>query len=450
MSHPALTRQRRVMTISVTALAAGGVLAACAPGSGSGGATSSAATSVSTTLGSEPIKLTLYDGQGLKAMDEALIAAFEKKYPNVTITGTYDPDAVTTQNQPRQLASATPPDLIRVISVTSGTKNGLLTDLTPYEKAYSWDSLPASQLSQFREENNVAGSGDLYAKPSGFTMTGLYYNKKLATKVGMSGAPTSVAQLTTFFGKAKQDGLTGLMVSNKMGAAVMPFQLMANSTMGVKAVTQWVFNAPGAKINTPEGVKAAQQLGAWNTAGYLPSGLNGLDSNATIAMFEQGKGVFYVSGNWDANALAKAMGSNVGFVEFPAFTEGGQAGAMSDAATAFGIPSKSTHKDAAAAFLNFLSSDEARQIAVDNSYMPTGSTSATAPKIASGDVLGDVLKAFDTLSTAGGQVPFVQNATAGISNQAWTPETQNFLGGKTTAQKFLDNVQAEYENELQQ
>ncbi len=137
--------------------------------------------------------LKLYDGQGLKSMDQALIAAFKTKYPNITINGTWDPDNVTTQNQPRQLASATPPDLIRVISVTGGVKDGLLTNLDSYATAYGWDKLPASQLSQFRAENGVAGSGNLYAKASGFTMTGLYYNKKLATQIGMTTPPKSVA-----------------------------------------------------------------------------------------------------------------------------------------------------------------------------------------------------------------------------------------------------------------
>ena len=61
-----------------------------------------------------------------------MIAGFQEQYPNITITATYDPDDVTTQNQPRLLASETPPDLARVISVTDGVKNGLVTNLDPY------------------------------------------------------------------------------------------------------------------------------------------------------------------------------------------------------------------------------------------------------------------------------------------------------------------------------
>ena len=63
-------------------------------------------------------------------------------------------------------------------------------------------------------------------------------------------------------------------------------------------------------------------------------------------------------------------------------------------------------------------------------------------------MLNDVQAAFQTISTANGQVPFVQNATAGISNRAWTPESQLLLDGQSTPAEFVTNVQTEYANEL--
>jgi raffinose/stachyose/melibiose transport system substrate-binding protein len=176
--------------------------------------------------------------------------------------------------------------------------------------------------------------------------------------------------------------------------------------------------------------------------------VNALEANAAQGMFEAGKGLFFPWGNWYASAVDKAMPGQVGFFPMPPFIAGGKPAAMSDAATAFGIPAKSTNKDAAAAFLNFLSSDEARQIAVHNGFMPSGTKDQKAPSIKDGSVLNDVTMAFGEVSEAGGQVPFVQNATAGISNQAWNPESQLWLGGKTTSEQFVKNVQAKYEEEL--
>ena len=247
--------------------------------------------------------------------------------------------------------------------------------------------------------------------------------------------------------KAKADGVVGMVVHDKEGGGAFPYQLLLNTAMGPDKVSQWVFNAPGATIDTPESVAAAKQVTDWNSAGLFPSSVNALDANAADALFAGDKGLFYPWGNWDAANLDKTMPGNVGFFPMPPM-RGDKVAAMSDAATAFGIPAKSTHKDAAAAFLNFLSSDQARQIAIDNGFMPSGLTSQPAPTIKQGSVLNDVTKAFATVSSDGGQVPFVQNATAGISNQAWNPETQLLLGGRSTPQQFVANVQKAYASEL--
>ncbi len=439
---------RRSVVAALGVLSLGALVACGAPGGTSGGSSSEVVpTAVSTDIGTKPVTLKLYDGQGLKALDDALIAAFTKKYPSVTITPTYDPDNVTTQNQPRQLASPTPPDLVRVISVTAGTKNNLLTNLDPYAKAYGWDKLPPSQLSQFREENGVAGSGSLYAKASGFTMTGLYYNKALAQQLGMTTPPTTIDELTALMDKAKAAGLTGMVVANKEGGGVFPFQLLLNTTMGPDKVSQWVFNAPGATIDNAQGVSAATTVDQWNKAGYFPKAVNALDATAADALFASNKGLFFPWGNWDAANLDKTMPKQVGFFAFPS-TGSGSPAAMSDAATAFGISAKSENKDAAAAFLNFLSSDEARQIVIDAGFMPSGTADQPAPTIPADSVLNDVTKAFTTVSGGNGQVPFVQNATAGISNQAWNPESQLLYAGKSTPEQFVKNVQAKYEEEL--
>jgi multiple sugar transport system substrate-binding protein/raffinose/stachyose/melibiose transport system substrate-binding protein len=239
-----------------------------------------------------------------------------------------------------------------------------------------------------------------------------------------------------------------MVVANKEGGGVFPYQLLINSSMGPEAVSKWVFNAPGATITTAESVAAAKQVDDWNKAGLFPPSVNALDATAADAIFAGNKGVFFPWGNWDAANLDKTMPGQVGFMPMPPVKAGGQIRAMSDAATAFGIPSKSSNKDASAAFLNFLSSDEARQIAIDNGFMPSGLASQAAPTIKAGSVLTDVTKGFADVSGAGGQVPFVQNATAGISNRAFTPEMQLLLGGSSTPQQFVSNVQAKYEEEV--
>jgi multiple sugar transport system substrate-binding protein/raffinose/stachyose/melibiose transport system substrate-binding protein len=82
--------------------------------------------------------------------------------------------------------------------------------------------------------------------------------------------------------------------------------------------------------------------------------------------------------------------------------------------------------------------------------MPSGAEDQAAPEIKQGSVLADVVTAFQEVSAANGQVPFVQNATAGITNQGWNPQTQLLLGGKESAKDYVANVQETYEQELSQ
>lgn len=74
--------------MSVACLAS---VAACGPGSSSNKANTETE-AVSTDLGDTKYELKLWDGAGLKTFDDQLIEAFQKKYPNITIKATYDPD----------------------------------------------------------------------------------------------------------------------------------------------------------------------------------------------------------------------------------------------------------------------------------------------------------------------------------------------------------------------
>ena len=101
----------RIMRNSGAALAAifiAGSLTACGPGSASSSRSDTNPTEVSTDLGNKKYELTLWDGAGLKAVDEALIAGFEAKYPNITITGQYDPDNVVVPEKLRTLDRGRP------------------------------------------------------------------------------------------------------------------------------------------------------------------------------------------------------------------------------------------------------------------------------------------------------------------------------------------------------
>ncbi|MGQ1838721.1 ABC transporter substrate-binding protein [Kocuria turfanensis] len=422
-------------------------LAACAPpGAGSAPAASEAApTEVSTDLGDEPVELTLYDGAGLKAKDEALIRAFTEKHPNVTITGRYDPDDVQAQNAPRVLASDDPPDIARVIALSDVAGDGLLTDLDAYADAYGWDELPEGQLAQYRvNEDGVRGEGSQYTLADGFTVTGFYYNKDLAEKVGMSAPPRTMEELEGLLAEAEDAGIVPIMAGNQTGQVMTSTQMMLNHALGAESLNEWVFHAPGATIDTPEAAEALARIQDWAEAGYYPEDTNGTDATGALGRFAAGDALFYPSGNWDAAALDEQMGDNVGFFLPPA-PDGQKPATMSDPASNFAIPAGSDAKDAAAAFLDFLRSEEARQVVADAGFAPSGE--GEVPATEQGSVKAQIQEAFAQLVEADGQVQFVQNATNGLTT-TWNSEVQRLVDGATSPEDMLAAVQRQYESEL--
>ena len=141
--------------MSVACLAS---VAACGPGSSSNKANTETE-AVSTDLGDTKYELKLWDGAGLKTFDDQLIEAFQKKYPNITIKATYDPDNTSQQNGPRIISAADTPDIARITDINSAVRGNHVVNLDAYADAYGW-KLPDSQTQVYRVgSDGKIGSG---------------------------------------------------------------------------------------------------------------------------------------------------------------------------------------------------------------------------------------------------------------------------------------------------
>ncbi len=419
-------------------------VAACGPGSSS---SNSSATSepVSTDLGSEEIELKLWDGAGLKTFDDQLIEAFQKKYPNVTITATYDPDNTSAQNGPRIISASDTPDIARITDINSAVRGNHLVNLDEYAEAYEWN-LPESQTEVYQvDSNGKIGSGSLYAVPDGVSMTGLYWNKKVAKELGITEAPTTIEQLEADMKKAKDAGKLAMMMPAKEGGTSYIYQALLTSYEGRDAVQDWILQKDDATFVTDGALKAAEQVKSWQDAGYFSSDALALDGSTALSRFCNGEALFFPSGSWYSASINEALGDDAGWVAFPGVNEGEES-AASNAVTAFGIPANAKHKNAAAAFLNFLQSDEARQIAVNNGYPPIGEGDAPDTD---NQLLSQVLTSYESLVASGNTTDYINNATAGIQSSAIIPGFQSLLDGTMTPQEFVDSIQKQYEKETE-
>lgn len=442
--------RRRALLLAPLAAVAVATAACGAPGAEPEKSTGGDA-AVSTELGTDPITLELYAETGFPLV-KALADEFTKQYPNVTFNTREDQFTVIVENAPRVLASDNAPDIIRLPTMVDLVKDGLLKNLDPYFTAYGWDKFPASQLVQLRiaEGGGPRGSGSLYGAGLGYSVTGVFYNKDLAKRVGMTQPPATIAEFEQLLAKAKAAGVPPIMQFNKNTAGInFPLQALQNQFGDPTQVADWIFQKPGATFDTPAALRAAETIEKWAKAGYFPSDANAIDYTAMMGQFQQNKGLFMFNGDWESGNLDKNMAGKVGFFLFPAETAGGKHVAMS-APNTFGIGAKAKNPDAAAFFLNWVHTNaKAREISVTvGGSSPGGPAELPVPTAAEGTVLAETLKASAQLAAENGAVDFTANATGAIFAAAITPELQKLIAGQQTPQGFVKAVQAEYEKEL--
>ncbi len=417
---------------------------------------SSAAPSVAAgpSCGTDPVVLNAVFETGFD-LPFKLSEEFTKQFPNVTWKISQDQFANLISTTPRLLAGDNPPDLIRLPTMVSLVKDNLLKNLDGYVTAFGWDKWPAAQLAQNRVgTDGTRGAGSLYAAGLNYSLTGVFYNKKLASQIGMTEPPKTVAEFEDLLAKAKAAKLQPIMQWNAAASGAglaFPLQNLMAAYGETAPINDWIFQKSGAAIDTPTNTTAAQHLQQWIKAGYFPKDTNAIEYTDANARFGKGEGVFMFNGDWQNAVYDKDLAGNVGFFVFPSATAGGPVAAMSAPLT-YGIAAKAKNADCAAAFLNWVATnDKARQIdvAVGGSN-PGGPTDLPIPPAASGSVTNDTLEAGGAVAKSNGSMDFIANATGTIFAQGWTPELQKLVGDKQTPDGLLKAVQAEYKKELAQ
>lgn len=467
MSH---NRKRAIRPVALGALAAMALgLFACSPpgesteteepqasgtvtGTNTGTATpeETAASGVELSCGTDDVVLKGYFETGFP-LPAALAEEFSNQYPNVTFDIREDQFAVITQNAPRVLQDS-PPDLMRLPQMSELAKDGLLLDLDPYAEGYGWTDWPETQLVQLRvDEDGRRGNGPLYAMGLSYSMTGVYYNKELAAQVGFTEPPKTLAEFDELLQKAKDAGISpiGQFNGGATGGLAFPLQALMASYGDPTAINDWVFQNPGATINTPENLAATEHLKRWIDAGYFEADVNSLDYSQMMSRFIGGETLFSFNGDWEAGNLDAQMTGNAGFFLMPPLEEGGQIGAMS-APNTFGVSAFAENPDCAAFFFDWTATnDEARRITVEiGGSSPLGAVGSFMPEVDAGSVTAATLEAGDLIGEANGAMDFIANATGAIYAQSWTPNLQKLVAGEQTPEGLLEVVQTDYESQV--
>ena len=418
------------------------------------GTASTEPSAASLSCGTDPVVLKASFETGFD-LPFKLAEEFTKQYPNVTWDIQQDQFTNLINSTPRLLSGDNPPDLLRLPTMVSFAKQGLLKNLDDYAKAFGWNEWPVPQLNQNRvAEDGSRGSGSLYAMGLNYSLTGIFYNKELAAQIGMTEPPKTLAEFDELLAKAKEAGLLPIMqwgsAKSGMGLA-FPLQNLMAAYGPVEPINDWIFQKPGATIDTPSNLEAAQHLERWIQSGYFPSDINAIEYTDANARFGKGEGVFIFNGDWQNAGYDTDMPGNVGFFLMPPVEAGDPPAAMSAPLT-FGIAANAKNADCAAFFLNWVATNEtARQIDVTvGGSNPGGPSGASMPSVAEGSVTNETLAAGPVVGEAGTSMDFIANATSAIFAQAWTPELQKMVGGQQDAAGLLKAVQEEYLRQLSQ
>jgi raffinose/stachyose/melibiose transport system substrate-binding protein len=394
------------------------------------------------------ITLVVWDQEVRGSQNDALLAlnaAFQTKYPNITIKRTSQSFDDLKAQVSLALSGNDVPDVVQVNNARGDmgqfVKAGQLVDLTPYAQTYGWETrFPASVLSKVRysADGTTFGDGNLYGLPQTGEIVGIFYSKKKLEPLG--ALPSTWDEYFALLAKAKEAGEQPMILGNidKWPALHVFGPLQAHTVDPAEVVKLGMGNA-GASWLSDANLAAMQRFADWGKDGYFGKSPNGTDYDAAWNDFTKGTGVFLPGGSWLGTDMEAAMGDDLGFIAPPPAVDGKLA-TTGGTGIPFSIPAKAKNQEAAAAYIDFITTDEAMKLIADNGGFPVLNTAQHAP--ASG-VNKEIFEAFDKVSQEGTLLPYLDYATPTFSDTAGQG-LQEVLGAQRTPEQVLEDFEADY------
>jgi raffinose/stachyose/melibiose transport system substrate-binding protein len=426
------------------------VVVACTPGGEVDRASAPPAPSTTGVANDGPITLTIWDqesGQVSRIWDQ-LNAAFEQQYPNVTVKRVKrDFNELKTLLR-LAMSGPHPPD---VVEVNQGwpdmgqlVKAGLLLPLDNYAEAYGWTdrvSPNVLSVSRWSPDGKEFGTGELFGYTTMGEIVGVYYNKEHLADLGID-VPTTFDEFEHDLAVAKQAGMIPIQFGNNDAfPGIHEYAVVQDQMASVEALSNFIFGNGDASFDTAANLRAATTLQDWADKGYFTPGFGGEGYQTAVNDFAKGDGLFTITGNWIVADLG-ADNSDFGFFALPPLEEGGQPVSTGGAGFPLAISAGSKNPDAAAAYIDWMTSDNASDLLLETGQIPLrngASTSAVEP----GTVLADVVNTARTVSEANGIVPYEDWATPTFYDTL-TAAIQELMADRITPREFVDKVEADY------
>jgi raffinose/stachyose/melibiose transport system substrate-binding protein len=406
------------------------------------------ATAAQPSLTTEPVTLVVWDGETGDApniMLEQLNAEFQEMHPNVTIERVTKSFEDLTATLPLAVSDPSPPDIVPVnygwTQMGAFIEAGHLLPLDAYADQYGWrERVPASFIKPhtFSADGKKFGGDSLFSYSYAGQWVGVYYNKEKLAALGLEVPKTCeefVAAIETALAAGELPVQAGFLEKWPSTHVWEPFQ---NAVVDKQWARDFVYGDNNATFDIPENVRVAAQLQDLASRGAFGENFNGVSVDDAVNQFTAGNGVFFIQGTWFSKGIHDAMGDNVGMFILPR-CGGGDPVATASPGYGYSITSRSKNPDVAAAYLDFITSERAAQILVENGSLPAMAVEdpGTNP------LFSDILAGWKALSEADGMVPF-QDWAAPPLLQNLSVAIQEVMDGQITPEEMVARVQADY------
>jgi multiple sugar transport system substrate-binding protein len=248
-------------------------------------------------------------------------ARYEKAYPGSKVTFVLTPinNAQFTAQIAAAFASNKVPDAMLVYSggyTTPYMLSSLLklnndVNATPgfYNSQTSWD-LSCLNL------NCKNGKGDIYAIPNDEGTYGLFYNKSLFKKAGVTTPPKTYAQFLADCPKFKAKGIIPLAYGDRDGYSTDNWVTYDYSSyMPPNEISQ--INDNKVKYDSPNLVKPLQQLIKFKQQGCVNADASTHENNDANSYFTSGKAAMVLMFPFVIKSFEQALGKNLGIARLP-------------------------------------------------------------------------------------------------------------------------------------
>lgn len=379
-------------------------------------------------------------------MIEALDAAFTEATGINVLRETYTTDDLALL-LPRELSQENGPDVAMVNqglnSMGAMVQAGLLLPLNGYADDYDWWSRYGEGLharNSVTEDGTRFGSGNLYGVSTTAEVVGVFYNKSIFEELGIS-VPTTWEELESNLATIAASDYTAITFGNVEGwPGIHTYGAIAHVFSNISDVNDFIFRNEGATFVTEGNLNGANQMLEWVEAGYFSNGFEGLDNdNGALSEFISGQSAMWLAGSWNSGGIAEALGEDaVGFFILPSASGEEVAPTIGGVGLGYAIRATTANPDAAAAYVDFITSADTASILLENGFLPA--VAADESELTEGTLTADMVAAWNTISAADRVGHYFDWVVPDMGAYI-----QEMLAGAVTPEAFLENVQASYE-----